>query len=187
MNALKQYVRCSGRWPWSTPRARWRNAAGSLLRNLPALFGTRVGVACPPSHAGPAPAVRQHRGPEHALLPLQANQSAGVVLLVCATRPTLDAGALRHYIAKPCKEEGKSTESQMQAEQSCARWWATSPVGRTPRAARRAAPGTGRSGIAADLQEHSDWQSPLDKGDGGWQEPAARAKRSGAGAFLFSP
>jgi hypothetical protein len=55
----------------------------------------------------------------------------------------------------------------MQAEQSCALWRATSPVGRTPRAARRAAPGTGRSGTAAYIQERSERQSPLTRGMGG--------------------
>jgi hypothetical protein len=47
------------------------------------------------------------------------------VPLVRAARPGLDAGDLWHYIAKPCKEEGKPAKGQMQAEQFCARSRAT--------------------------------------------------------------
>src|SRR5260370_10151060 len=55
-----------------------------------------------------------------------------------------------------------------------------------PRAARRVAPGTGRSGDAAYLQERQRSAEPLE-GAEGWQEAVARAERSGAGAFRMAP
>ena len=91
--------------------------------------------------------------------------------------PDLDAGALRQYIAKPSKEGGKTTEGQRQAD---------THVARKPRAARRVAPGTGRSGDAAYLQERQRSAEPLD-GAEGWQEAVARAERSGAGAYRCAP
>ena len=91
--------------------------------------------------------------------------------------PDLDAGALWQYIAKPSKEGGKTTEEQRQAD---------AHVERKPRAARRVAPGNGRSGDAAYLQERQRSAEPLE-GAEGWQEAAARAERSGAGAFLIEP
>src|SRR6266446_622066 len=65
--------------------------------------------------------------------------------------PDLDAGALRQYIAKPSKEGGKTTEGQRQAD---------THVERKPRAARRVAPGTGRSGDAAYLWERQRAAEP---------------------------
>src|SRR5215510_15851866 len=94
----------------------------------PAPRPARVRVACPPSRAGPAPAVRQHRDPEHALLPLQARQSAVVVLLVRAPRPALDAEALRHYIAEYFKERGTTAEWEVQAERPLSPWQADARV-----------------------------------------------------------
>ena len=41
---------------------------------------------------------------------LAGGQPAVAVLLVRAARPGLDVGALRQYIAKPCKERGKTPE-----------------------------------------------------------------------------
>ena len=79
------------------------------------------------------------------------------VLLVRAARPGLDAGALRHYIPNACKEGGKTAEGQWQERYS------------------RLPPGA-----------VSDPQSPLE-GVWGWQESAARAERSGAGAFRRVP
>jgi hypothetical protein len=46
-----------------------------------------------------------------------------------AARPGLDAGALRHYIAKPLKEGAKKTEGQVQAEQPRPPWQGDSRVG----------------------------------------------------------
>jgi hypothetical protein len=91
--------------------------------------------------------------------------------------PDLDAGALRQYSAKPSKEGGKTIEGQRQAD---------THVARKPRAARRVAPGTGRSGAAAYLQERQRSAEPLE-GAEGWQEAVARAERSGAGAFRMAP
>ena len=45
-------------------------------------------------------------------------QTTVAVLLVRAARPSLDAGALRQYIAKPGKESGKATEGQRQERRS---------------------------------------------------------------------
>jgi hypothetical protein len=84
-------------------------------------------------------------------------QTTVAVLLVRAARPSLDAGALRQYIAKPGKESGKATEGQRQERRS-----------RLPPGAKR-------------LTE------PPHEGEGRWQESAARAERSGAGACLWSP
>ena len=84
-------------------------------------------------------------------------QTTVAVLLVCAARPSLDAGALRQYIAKPGKESGKATEGQRQERRS-----------RLPPGAKR-------------LTE------PPHEGEGGWQESAARAERSGAGAYRCAP
>ena len=84
-------------------------------------------------------------------------QTAVAVLLGRAARPSLDAGALRQYIAKPGKERGKATEGQRQERRS------------------RLPPG------AKQLTE------PPHEGEGGWQESAARAERSGAGAFRVCP
>ena len=91
--------------------------------------------------------------------------------------PDLNAGALRQYIAKPSKEGGKTTEGQRQAD---------THVERKPRAARSAAPGTGRSGDAAYLQERQRSAEPLE-GAEGRQEAVARAERSGAGAYRCAP
>jgi hypothetical protein len=67
--------------------------------------------------------------------------------------PDLDAGVLRQYIAKPAKGRGKTTEGQRQAD---------THLERTPRAARRAAPGAGRSGIAVPLQARGRSAEPLE-------------------------
>ena len=45
-------------------------------------------------------------------LALAGGQTRVAVLLVRATRPSLDAGALRHYSTNACKEGGKTTEDQ---------------------------------------------------------------------------
>src|SRR5262245_1394779 len=58
----------------------------------------------------------------------------------------LDAGALGHHMAKPCKEGEKPGERQT----------SSAPPS-----------GAGRSGTAADLQERSDWRSLLTRGTGG--------------------
>src|SRR3989454_1392692 len=79
---------------------------------------------CPPAHARASSGTRVRRqSPRHAqgLRPRSASteaclarhtafaggQTTGVVLLVGAARMGLDAGALWHYSAKPCKEGGK--------------------------------------------------------------------------------
>ena len=79
---------------------------------------------CPPAHARASSGTRVRRqSPRHAqgLRPRSASteaclarhtafaggQTTGVVLLVGASRMGLDAGALWHYSAKPCKEGGK--------------------------------------------------------------------------------
>ena len=49
--------------------------------------------------------------------------------------PGLDAGALRQYIAKPCKEEGKPAEGQTQTERPSSPWQADARVERKPRGA----------------------------------------------------
>ena len=53
------------------------------------------------------------------------------VLLGSAARPGLDAGAFGHYIAKPCKEEGKPAEGQTQTERPSSPWQANVRVERT--------------------------------------------------------
>jgi hypothetical protein len=47
--------------------------------------------------------------------------------------------------------------------------------------------GTSRSGTTAYMQERKRLTEPPHEGEGGWQEPVARAERSGAGAFLLEP
>jgi hypothetical protein len=69
------------------------------------------GPARPSARAGPAIAVRPHRGLPGTLYSLRWRQTTVVVLLVRAAGPSLDAGALRQYIANPCKEGGKPAES----------------------------------------------------------------------------
>src|SRR2546428_5087666 len=110
---------------------------------------------CTPAHAHAASASTE--APEHALLPALAPRLRWPSCS-CAVRPGLDAGALGHDIAKPCKEGAKPVERQ------------------TPSALPS---GAGRSGTAADLQERSDWRSPLTRGTGGdrksWHGQSAAA------------
>jgi hypothetical protein len=101
---------------------------------------------CTPAHAHAASASTE--APEHALLPSLAPRLRWPSCS-CIVRPGLDAGALGHDIAKPCKEGEKPVERQ------------------TPSALPS---GAGRSGTAADLQERSDWRSPLTRGTGGDRE-----------------
>jgi hypothetical protein len=81
--------------------------------------------------------------------------------------PGLDAGARRQYSANVARRE-ESRRGQG-AGLTVLRTVAgdVPSLWRKPRVARRAAPGTGRSGTAAYLQEHSDWRSPLTRGLGG--------------------
>jgi hypothetical protein len=55
---------------------------------------------------------------------LAGGQTAVAVLLVRTARPDLDAGALGHYIAKPCTEERKPAEGQTQTERPSSPWQA---------------------------------------------------------------
>src|SRR4029434_4675731 len=63
---------------------------------------------CPPAHARAASASTAARLIRHPAL--ASAQTAGAVLLVRATRPALDAGVLRHYIAEYFKERGTTAE-----------------------------------------------------------------------------
>ena len=130
------------------------------------------GARCPravrqptPARASPVPRHAQGLRPRSAsteaslarLTACAGGQPAVAVLLVRAARPGLDAGALRHYITNAYKEGGTTAEDQWQGRHS------------------RIPPGA-----------VSDPQSPLE-GVAGWQEAAARAECSGAGAFLLEP
>ena len=78
-------------------------------------------------------------------------QTAAAVLLVRIARSGLDAGALGHYIAKPCTEEGKPAEGQTQTERPSSPWEADVRVERTLRGRGDDQPsGVGRSGTAAE-------------------------------------
>jgi hypothetical protein len=69
------------------------------------------------------------------------------------------------------------------------------PRGRPTSALRGRSGGAAMTSLQAEAgaaqplnrQERTRSAEPPDKGDGGWQESAARAKRSGAGVFLLEP
>src|SRR5712692_8587710 len=79
------------------PAPRPAQACTACSRHAPCLrprsASTEACLACPTACAGGQPVV--------------------AVLLVCAAGPSLDAGALRQYIAKPCKEGRTTAERQM--------------------------------------------------------------------------
>src|SRR5262245_3062026 len=129
----------------------------------PGLRGDRATLRLAPEDAvTPHPATMAPAGPSMArsalhLLwrPCPGNHSRHVE--AHGTRPSqacphlregsrLDAGALGHDMAKPCKDGEKPVERQ------------------TPSAPPS---GAGRSGTTADLQERSDWRSLLMRGTGG--------------------
>jgi hypothetical protein len=102
-------------------------------------------------------------------------------------RPGLDAGALRHYIAKPPKEGGKTAAGRAQAEQARSGSRADAPAsGGSP--GRREEPPQESAGAAKPLtfRSASDPQNPR-AGVAGRGKSAARAERSGAGAFRVRP
>jgi hypothetical protein len=109
------------------------------------------GHAATTLHASPRLCrVRQHRGPRARPLALAGAPTAVAVLLVRTARPGLDAGALGHYIAKPCTEEVKPAEGQTQTERPSSPWEADVSVERTLRGRGDDQPsGVGRSGTAA--------------------------------------
>jgi hypothetical protein len=93
-----------------------------------------------PTRAMHATAVRQYHSPPGTHRALARGQTAGAVRLVRAARLSLDAGALRQYIANPCKEGGKIAEGQMQAERPRSPSQADAHVERKPKAVRQSRP-----------------------------------------------